>query len=485
MMDFSSNSRSSSISDLSVDFPNNPNDDFIDETEVDMDVDGVVDISERSFPEVSSEYCEKFVGIVVTDSDSDHEWDVASLSSFSESECDSIALTSEIQEVPEENDEFVEDNFAEVDLDDELANGLEEYEELEENQDELANPVENEDQIDVLANNLEEEQIVENLFEVASNHSVLEGSDNDLDSVTDLLASPFKYSSEEKVWIESSEDDDAEFVEDNFAEVDLDDELANGLEEYEELEENQDELTNPVENEDQIDELASTLEEEQIVENLFEVASNHSVLEGSDNGHDSVTYFKYSSEEKVWVEASDDDDDSEFMVEDADEVIYVDTFRYSTENEGWIEASDDEDAEDIVEDVDEVILVDDDEIMVDLEASELSGNREQFLQSVPVATAASDSAPSLTPSEEASFRIFIERTRLYEMEREAADLQARVDEQEIAAELLDEEVAAGQHTGYGNFEGNLDFEGVLPKLPLFSLISNWLSHTENNFNLFV
>ena len=441
MMDFSSNSRSSSISDLSVDFPNNPNDDFIDETEViDMDVDGVVDISERSFPEVSSDYCERFVGIVVTvsvDSDSDHEGDVASLSSFSESECDSIALTSEF---PEENDEFVEDNFAEVDLDDELANGLEEYEELEENQDELTNPVENEDQIDELASTLEEEQIVENLFEVASNHSVLEGSDNGHDSVTDLLASPFKYSSEEEGWIEAS-----------------------------------------------------------------------------------------------------DDDDAEYMVEDVDEVIFVDAFRYSTEDEGWIEASDDDDAEDIVEDVDEVILVDDDEIMVDLvsnsnsqdveenvnflpvavlpavsvassesstqrvlvdhlEASELSGNREQFLQSVPVATAASDSAPSLTPSEEFNFRISIERTRLREMEREAAELQARVDEQEVAAEQLDEqevaaeqldeqEVAAEQHTGYGIVEGNLDyildFEGVLPKLPLFSLISNWLSNAENNFNLFI
>ena len=183
-MDFSSNSSSSSISDLSVDFPNNPNDDFIDEADVDMDVDGVVDISERSFPEVSSEYCEKFVGIVVTDSDSDHEWDVASLSSFSESECDSIALTSEF---PEENDEFVEDNFAEVDLDDELANGLEEYEELEENQDELANPVENEEQIEELASNLEEEQIEENQVEVVSNPSVANVSSLLGDSVIESI----------------------------------------------------------------------------------------------------------------------------------------------------------------------------------------------------------------------------------------------------------------------------------------------------------
>ena len=254
------------------------------------------------------------------------------------------------------------------------------------------------------------------------------------------------------------------------------------------LEINQLELANPVENEEYIEEVASNFDEEQIEVFQAEVAS--------ENGHASITDLLASS------------------------------FKYSSEDEGWIEASDDDDAEDMVEDGDEVIFVDDDEIMVDLvsnsnsqdveenvnflpvavlpavsvassesstqrvlvdhlEASELSGNREQFLQSVPVATAASDSAPSLTPSEEFNFRIFIERTRLREMEREAADLQARVDEQEVAAELLDEEVAAEQHTGYGNFEGNLDIEGVLPKLPLFSLISNWLSNAENNFNLFI
>ena len=79
-MDVSSSSRSSSISDVSsdrlnVDFPNNLNDDFIDESEVDMDVDGADDISVRSFRDVAPDYCERFVGIVVTvsvDSDSDH-----------------------------------------------------------------------------------------------------------------------------------------------------------------------------------------------------------------------------------------------------------------------------------------------------------------------------------------------------------------------------------------------------------------------------
>ena len=397
-----------------------------------MDVDGVDDISERSFPDVAPDYCERYVGIVVTvsvDSDSDHGGDLASLSSFSDSDCDSVAVTSETQDVPEENDEFLEENEAEVAsnhslfgsdrggvalnaeladllvvLDDELANIRAEYEELEENQDELANPVENEEQIEELASTLEEEQIVENLVEVASNPSVA--------NVSSLMG-----------------DSDIESMVDG-------DDFANNFEEN----------------------------EEELEENQVELASNSSVanvssllgdLEGSENGHASITDLLASS------------------------------FKYSSEDEGWIDASDDDDAEDIVEDVDEVILVDDDEIMVDLEASELSGNREQFLQSVPVATAASDSAPSLTPSEEVSFRIFIERTRLYEMEREAADLQARVDEQEIAAELLYEEVAAEQHTGYGNFEGNLDIEGVLPKLPLFSLISNWLSNAENNFNLFI
>ena len=82
-----------------------------------MDVDGVDDISVRSFPDVAPDYCERYVGIVVTvsvDSDSDHGGDIASLSSFSDSDSDSVAVTSETQDVPEENEEVFEEDEVEV-----------------------------------------------------------------------------------------------------------------------------------------------------------------------------------------------------------------------------------------------------------------------------------------------------------------------------------------------------------------------------------
>ena len=136
---------------LNGDLSNNLIDEYIEEIDVfDMEVDGV------------DEYCDRYVGLVVVssvDSDSDHGGDIASLSSFSDSDCDSVAVTSETQDVPEENDEFLEENEAEVAsnhslfgsdrggvalnaeladllvvLDDELANIRAEYEELEENQ---------------------------------------------------------------------------------------------------------------------------------------------------------------------------------------------------------------------------------------------------------------------------------------------------------------------------------------------------------------
>ena len=403
-MDVSSSSRSSSISDVSsdrlnVDFPNNLIDIYIDETEViDMDVDGVDVISVRSFPDVAPDYLERYVGIVVTvlslvDSDSDHGGDFASLSSFSDSDSDSVAVTSETQDVPEENEEVFEENEAEV----------------------VSNP---------------------SLFGSDRGGVALNAE------IADLL-------------------------------VVFDDELANIRAEYEELEENQEELASiPEENEEQIEELAST-------DLLASEASSGSI-----------------------VVIDLDDDDVEAMVEDVDEVI--------------------------VGGDDEVMFVDDDEIMVavdlvsnsnsqlsaiqdveenvnlllaavlptvsvassesstqgvlddHLEAVELRRNREQFLQSAPVATASTDSAPSLTPLQEHNFRISIEQTRLRELRREAAELQAQVDEQELAVD---------QHTGYGIVQGNLDYirdiEGVLPKLPSFQLTFNWLTNIENNFNLFI
>ena len=114
------------------------------------------------------------------------------------------------------------------------------------------------------------------------------------------------------------------------------------------------------------------------------------------------------------------------------------------------------------------------------EAGELRRNREESLQSAPVPALSTDSSIPLTPLEEHNFRINIDQIRLGELRREAAEMEAQLDELESTVE---------QCTGYGIVQGNLDFirdiEGVLPKLPSFQLTSNWLTNSENNFNLFI
>ena len=114
------------------------------------------------------------------------------------------------------------------------------------------------------------------------------------------------------------------------------------------------------------------------------------------------------------------------------------------------------------------------------ETGELRRNREESLQSAPVPALSTDSSIPLTPLEEHNFRITIDQIRLGELRREAAEMEAQLDELESTVE---------QCTGYGIVQGNLDFirdiEGVLPKLPSFQLTSNWLTNSENNFNLFI
>ena len=114
------------------------------------------------------------------------------------------------------------------------------------------------------------------------------------------------------------------------------------------------------------------------------------------------------------------------------------------------------------------------------ENGELRRNREESLQSAPVPALSTDSSIPLTPLEEHNFRINIDQIRLGELRREAAEMEAQLEELESAVE---------QCTGYGIVQGNLDFirdlEGVLPKLPSFQLTSNWLTNAENNFNLFI
>ena len=304
-MNVSNSIRSSSSDRLNVDFSNNLNDDFIDESEVDMDVDGADDISVR---DVAPDFCERFVGIEVSisvDSDSDHGGDIASLSIFSDSET---------QDLPEENDECLEENESEVAsnhslfgsdrggvvlnaeqanllvvLDDELVNVPAEYEGLEVNQEELVNPVENEEHIEEVASDVDEVQIEENQFEVASDSSVA--------NVSSLLRGS-----------------DADSM------VDEEDLAINFDENEEELEINQLELANPVENEEYIEEVASNFDEEQIEVNQAEVAS--------ENGLASITDLLVSSEDSSddegWIFAPNDDDFAEAMAEDVDEEVFVD-----------------------------------------------------------------------------------------------------------------------------------------------------------------
>ena len=389
-MDVSSSSRSSSISDVSsdrlnVDFPNNLIDVYIDETEViDMDVDGVDVISVRSFPDVAPDYLERYVGIVVTvlslvDSDSDHGGDVASLSSFSDSDSDSVAVTSETQDVPEENEEVFEENEAEV----------------------VSNP---------------------SLFGSDRGGVALNAE------IADLL-------------------------------VVFDDELANIRAEYEELEENQEELAS-------IDLLASEASSGSIVVIDLDDSDVEAMVEDVDEvivGGDDEVMFVDDDEIMVAVDLVSNSNSQLSAIQDVEENVNL---LLAAVLPTVSVASSESSTQGVLDD--------------HLEAVELRRNREQFLQSAPVATASTDSAPSLTPLQEHNFRISIEQTRLRELRREAAELQAQVDEQELAVD---------QHTGYGRVQGNLDYirdiEGVLPKLPSFQLTFNWLTNIENNFNLFI
>ena len=373
-------------------------------------------------------------------SDSDHRGSIASLSIFS---------YLETQELPEE--EFFEENNSEISSNHSDRGGaIVNVEQAVENQRDHE-----EDAIDV-----DEE---ENLLEVASDSSVantaslLGGSDSEsmvderdfaINSDDEEVASILdeeqvdvddlpKYSLEDPSWIEMSSDDDSEVAS---------------------------------ENEEELEEVASTSDEEQIDVDQTEVASEHSL--------ESVTDLpKYSSEDPSWIEISSDDDSDEDMAEDDDKEVFVD--HDVTMNDLVSNPTSDSSAEENVNVPTAVSSSD---------SSELRRNNiEKFLQSAPVASTASDSAPSLTPSEDAEFRIFIQRTR---------ELQARVDVQEeaadqlevpeVAPELLDEQsVAAEQPIGFGNVENHLDDilanGGILPQLPFVQITFNWLNNLQNHF----
>ena len=202
------------------------------------------------------------------------------------------------------------------------------------------------------------------------------------------------------------------------------------------------------------------------------------VLEGDEDDFASVTSLLASEVSSGSVEVIDLEDDDEAMV-DVDQVSnshsQLSALQDVQENINLLTAAELPPVSVASSDSSTQAVLDD-----HFEAGELRRNREQFFQSAPVSAASTDSPTPLTPLQEYNFRITIDQIRLRELRREAAEMEAQLDEQESTVE---------QCTGYGIVQGNLDFirdiEGVLPKLPSFQLTSNWLTNSENNFNLFI
>ena len=113
-----------------------------------------------------------------------------------------------------------------------------------------------------------------------------------------------------------------------------------------------------------------------------------------------------------------------------------------------------------------------------LQSAELKRNSEQVFPQAPVSEASTDTSIQLTPLQEYNFKITIDAIRLREERREAEEIQAFLDEQELSVT---------QCTGYGIRQGHLVFnrviEGLLPKIPSMQLTFNWLTNSENNFNI--
>ena len=242
--------------------------------------------------------------------------------------------------------------------------------------------------------------------------------------------------------------------------------------------------------------------------------------------------YQYSVEEQSWRDYSDSDDESENASEHEEEqekaplegevlddeievgsehseLLEIVTPQYSTEGPSWLvfsdsesEISDDNETKDVVDIEDgsidsnedksehneEEMSVELDTPMSDLNAipsSELSAEEKEelkrnheFLESAPLASNSSES--SLTSSEEAEFRVFIQLTR----EREAL-----VNGQEIAVEvqdMLEEQVVVVDHApGIGHGVNLLEVViangGIQPQLRSSEITHNWLYDFTNHF----
>ena len=391
-MDYSSSCSDVSSDGLNVDTSNNLNDVFFDDTDgIDMDVDEGDAISVKSIPGEAQDYFEGDVAGLANvssllDSESDHGEDLASLSSLFGSDSDIVVLTSETQDV------------------------------LEENEEELASiPSLFGSDRDYVALNAEIEDILEGIEEELANVPSLFGSDRDYVALRAEIA-----------------------------------DILEGIDE----------------------ELASASD----IESLND--ETQVVLEGNEDDFASVTSLLASEVSSGSVEVIDLEDDDEAMV-DVDQVSnshsQLSALQDVQENINLLTAAELPPVSVASSDSSTQAVLDD-----HFEAGELRRNREQFFQSAPVSAVSTDSPTPLTPLQEYNFRITIDQIRLRELRREAAEMEALLDEQESTVD---------QCTGYGILQGNLDFirdiEGVLPKLPSFQLTFNWLTNSENNFNLFI
>ena len=361
-MDYSSSCSDVSSDGLNVDTSNNLNDIPFDDTEgIDMDVD---EVDAGSVILISGDAQNYFEGDVegfanvssLLDSESDHEEDLASMSSLFGSDSDIVALNSETQDVLEGNEE----DLASI-------------------------PSLFGSDRDYVALNAEIEDILEGIEEELANVPSLLGSDSDIESLND----------EPQVVLEGDEEDLVSVT------SLLDSEVSSGSVEVIVLE-----------------------DDDEAMVDVDQVSNSQSQLSA---------------------------------IQDVQENIKSPTVSISSSDSSTQAVLDDH-----------------------FEAGELRRNREESFQSAPVPALSTDSSIPLTPLEEHNFRITIDQIRLGELRREAAEMEAQLDELESTVE---------QCTGYGIVQGNLDFirdiEGVLPKLPSFQLTSNWLTNAENNFNLFI
>ena len=196
---------------------------------------------------------------------------------------------------------------------------------------------------------------------------------------------------------------------------------------------------------------------------------------------------KYSTEDHSWVEYDSDED----MAEYNDEGEFEETTLDEEHNEAdqseisSLESGNDLPMDDSVSiPTSDSIAENNGNVETSVSSSSELRRKEEFIQTAPFASTASDYEPSLTTSEDAEFRVFIQRTR---------ELEARVDVQEVAAEVHEvapellalQAVVVGQPIGFGIGETQLDVvignSGILPQLPSYQITHDWLHNFQNHF----